>query len=151
MSMLSAMTEIRKNTEVAYSAEEMYALVIDIESYPEFLPWCIQSQVHTGNERHSIASMSLAIGKIRYTFTTENYMVPGKSISIQLVKGPFKNLQGHWQFEPVDEKNCSIALRMNFEFKNRLLKHTLGRAFHLIIDSLVDAFAQRAQQVYGQR
>ena len=134
-----------------YTPTQMFDLVSNVAAYPEFLPWCIQSQVHTGNERHSIASMSLAISKIRYTFTTENYMVPGKSISIQLVKGPFKNLQGHWQFEPVDEKNCSIALRMNFEFKNRLLKHTLGRAFHLIIDSLVDAFAQRAQQVYGQR
>jgi ribosome-associated toxin RatA of RatAB toxin-antitoxin module len=129
----------------------MYALVIDVESYPEFLPWCSHAQVHSGNETHSIASMSLAIGKITHTFTTENNMEPGRSINIQLVKGPFKDLHGYWLFDPIDEKNCSIALKMNFEFKSRLLKLTIGKAFNLILDSLVDAFAQRAQQVYGRR
>lgn len=145
------MTEVRKNATVDYSAREMYDLVIDVESYPKFLPWCVQSRVHEGDETHSVASMSLAIGKIKHSFTTENYMEPGKSIRIKLLKGPFQDLHGQWLFEPVDEKKCAIALRMNFEFKSRLLKHTIGKAFHIIIDSLVDAFAKRAQQVYGRR
>jgi ribosome-associated toxin RatA of RatAB toxin-antitoxin module len=129
----------------------MYALVIDVESYPEFLPWCVHAQVHTGNDTHSIASLSLAVARLKYTFTTENHMEPGRSINIQLVKGPFKDLKGYWRFEPIDEKSCAIALKMNYEFKSRLLNHTIGKAFYLIVNSLVDAFAQRAQQVYGRR
>lgn len=143
------MTRISKQTTVQYSADQMYSLVNDIESYPDFLPWCTATDILKEETNAITASVSIAIGKIKQTFTTANTMQPNSSISMNLVKGPFKELTGHWQFRENNDGGCSVMLDMSFEFKNKLVKHTLGTAFHKITDSLVDAFVERAQTVYG--
>ncbi len=145
------LTEIHKTTVVPYSAEEMYALVFDIESYPDFLPWCSGSQLLVHNTYHSTGTVSLEAGMIKQSFTTENTMKPGRSIEMKLVKGPFKHLNGSWYFEPVDDKSCTISFNISFEFKNKLVKLALGKIFNRIMDSLVASFIQRAGEVYGQR
>ena len=145
------MTEISKTTVVPYTPEEMYVLVNDIESYPAFLPWCSAAKILTQQEESLTATLSLALGKIKQSFTTENTMQDGSRIEIQLIEGPFKHLSGYWKFNPEDEQSCHIQLHMDFEFKNKIIKHTLGKAFYKVMDSLVESFAQRAQQVYGYR
>ncbi|MEQ8289844.1 MAG: type II toxin-antitoxin system RatA family toxin [Gammaproteobacteria bacterium] len=145
------MARIHKQEHVPYSADEMFALVNDIEAYPDFLPWCTSTNVIEHHGDSLVASVSLAVGKIRQTFTTANQMQGNESIVMRLVEGPFKQLSGHWQFKSTGEGSCMVSLDMQFEFKNRLVKHTLGHAFHKITDSLVDAFIGRAQSVYGQR
>ncbi len=145
------MTEIHKKTVVPYTADEMYALVNDIEAYPTFLPWCTNAQVLNTNDYHLTASIALKAGKIKQAFTTENTMQPGRSIKMQLVKGPFKYLHGHWQFEPEGTQSSTISLDMDFEFKNKLLKLALSNTFNKIMESLVASFIKRAQEVYGQR
>ena len=145
------MTEISKTTVVPYTPEEMYVLVNDIESYPAFLPWCSAAKILTQQEKSLTATLSLALGKIKQSFTTENTMQDGSRIEIQLIEGPFKHLSGYWKFNPEDEQSCHIQLHMDFEFKNKIIKHTLGKAFYKVMDSLVESFAQRAQQVYGNR
>ena len=145
------MTEISKATVVPYTPEEMYVLVNDIESYPAFLPWCSAAKILTQQEESLTATLSLALGKIKQSFTTENTMQDGSRIEIQLIEGPFKHLSGYWKFNPEDEQSCHIQLHMDFEFKNKIIKHTLGKAFYKVMDSLVESFAQRAQQVYGYR
>ncbi len=134
-----------------YSADEMFALVNDIESYPDFLPWCSSTNVIENHGDSLVASVSIAIGKIRQTFTTANQMQDSEAIVMRLVEGPFKQLSGHWQFKRMEGDNCMVSLDMQFEFKNKLVKHTLGHAFHKITDSLVDAFISRAENVYGRR
>ena len=145
------MTKISKATVVPYTPEEMYVLVNDIESYPAFLPWCSAAKILTQQEESLTATLSLALGKIKQSFTTENTMQDGSRIEIQLIEGPFKHLSGYWKFNPEDEQSCHIQLHMNFEFKNKIIKHTLGKAFYKVMDSLVESFVQRAQQVYGYR
>ena len=145
------MTEISKTTVVPYTPEEMYVLVNDIESYPAFLPWCSAAKILTQQDESLTATLSLALGKIKQSFTTENTMQDGSRIEIQLIEGPFKHLSGYWKFNPEDEQSCHIQLHMDFEFKNKIIKHTLGKAFYKVMDSLVESFAQRAQQVYGNR
>jgi ribosome-associated toxin RatA of RatAB toxin-antitoxin module len=145
------MTKISKATVVPYTPEEMYVLVNDIESYPAFLPWCSAAKILTQQEESLTATLSLALGKIKQSFTTENTMQDGSRIEIQLIEGPFKHLSGYWKFNPEDEQSCHIQLHMDFEFKNKIIKHTLGKAFYKVMDSLVESFAQRAQQVYGNR
>lgn len=128
----------------------MYDLVNDIESYPAFLPWCSDASVTVHGEDSLTASLSMAAGRIRQSFSTENTMQPGRRIEVRLVRGPFRYLRGYWTFEPVDGgASCRISLEMDFEFKNKLLKMTLSKLFHHIMDSLVDAFIRRARQVYG--
>jgi len=128
---------------------KMFALVNDIESYPDFLPWCSGTNVLENNGNSITASVSLSVGKIKQTFTTANTMQPDTSISMRLVKGPFKELNGYWQFHDNVNGGCSVSLDMKFKFKNKLVKHTLGSAFKKITDSLVDAFIERARVVYG--
>ncbi|MCZ6804632.1 MAG: type II toxin-antitoxin system RatA family toxin [Proteobacteria bacterium] len=143
------MTKISKRANVAYSANQMFALVNDIKSYPDFLPWCSGTNVLEDNGDSLIASVSISLGKITQTFTTANTIQPDTSINMKLVKGPFKEMNGHWQFHDDANGGCSVSLNMQFEFKNRLLKHTFGTAFKKITDSLVDAFIERARVVYG--
>lgn len=143
------MTRINKHTKVAYSANQMFALVNDIESYPDFLPWCSGTRVLEQNGDSVTASLSISMGKIKQTFTTANIIHPDTSIIMKLVKGPFKELHGHWQFHDDVNGGCSVSLEMKFEFKNKLVKHTLGSAFKKITDSLVDAFVERARVIYG--
>ncbi len=128
----------------------MYELVNNIEAYPDFLPWCMATSILDDRGDSLEASLSISVGKIRQTFTTANNMLENESITMRLVEGPFKQLDGHWRFKQLD-RGCVVSLDMHFEFKNRLIKHTLGHAFHNIANSLVEAFVNRAQTVYGNR
>lgn len=145
------MVAIHKSTTVPYSAEEMYALVNDIESYPEFLRWCKEASVINKTESHLQATVYIAAGKIKQSFTTENTMQPGRNINMQLVEGPFKYLNGTWRFEPVGSQESKITLHIDFEFKNKLLKLALNHTFNQIMDSMVGSFYQRANEIYGKR
>ena len=145
------MTEISKTTVVPYTPVEMYVLVNDIESYPTFLPWCTAAKILSQQEESLTATLSLALGKIKQSFTTENTMQDGSRIDIRLIEGPFKHLSGYWRFIQEDEQSCHIHLHMNYEFKSKIIKHTLGKAFYIVIDTLVDSFVHRAQQIYGSR
>ena len=145
------MTEISKTTLVPYTSNEMYVLVNDIESYPSFLPWCTEAKILSQQEESLTATLSMALGKIKQSFTTENTMQDGSRIDIQLIEGPFKHLSGYWRFIQEDEQSCHIHLHMHFEFKNKIIKHTLGKAYYKVMDTLVESFVQRAQQVYGNR
>ncbi len=145
------MTEISKTTLVPYTSEEMYVLVNDIESYPIFLPWCTEAKILSQQEDSLTAKLSMALGKIKQSFTTENTMQDGSRIDMQLIEGPFKHLTGYWRFIQEDDQSCHIHLHMHFEFKNKIIKHTLGKAFYKVMDTLVESFVQRAQQIYGKR
>jgi ribosome-associated toxin RatA of RatAB toxin-antitoxin module len=145
------MTEISKTTLVPYTSEEMYVLVHDIESYPIFLPWCTEAKILSQQEDSLTAKLSMALGKIKQSFTTENTMQDGSRIDMQLIEGPFKHLTGYWRFIQKDDQSCHIHLHMHFEFKNKIIKHTLGKAFYKVMDTLVESFVQRAQQIYGKR
>jgi ribosome-associated toxin RatA of RatAB toxin-antitoxin module len=142
-------TKISKQANVSYNAKQMFALVNDIKSYPEFLPWCTDTKLLEEKKESLVASVSVSIGKIKQSFTTENSMQADTSISMKLVKGPFKELHGHWKFQDDENGGCSVSLDMRFEFKNKLLKHTFGAAFKKITNSMVEAFVDRAQVVYG--
>jgi ribosome-associated toxin RatA of RatAB toxin-antitoxin module len=143
-------SSVSKSAVVPYTAEQMYNLVNDIDAYPEFLPWCTGAVVHSRAENRLTASVSLATGKLKQTFTTENRMQPGQRIDVTLISGPFKHLQGYWKFENTDSKFCRIELNMDFEFKNTLLKLTLSAVFNQFMNSLVGSFTNRAKQIYGE-
>lgn len=145
------MTEISKTAVVPYTTSEMYALVNDIESYPAFLPWCSTAKILNQQEEILTATLSMALGKIKQSFTTENTMRDGSRIDMRLIEGPFKHLSGYWKFNSEDEQSCHIHLHMNYEFKSKIIKHTLGKAFYIVVDTLVESFVQRAHQIYGNR
>jgi ribosome-associated toxin RatA of RatAB toxin-antitoxin module len=128
----------------------MYSLVNDIETYPDFLPWCTEVNIISSNEATLTASISISVGRIKKIFTTLNTMRKGISINMTLIKGPFKELNGQWIFQDNSAGGSTVFLEMQFEFKNKLLKYTFGPVFKKIIDSLVDAFIERAYVIYDE-
>ena len=144
------MTRINKKTNVKFSANQMYSLVNDIETYPDFLPWCTDANIISSDEATLTASISISVGRIKKIFTTLNTMREGISINMILIQGPFKELNGQWIFQDNSAGGSTVSLEMQFEFKNKLLKYTFGTAFKKIIDSLVDAFIERAYVIYDE-
>ncbi len=124
-------------------------MVGDVESYPAFLPGCVDAKILNRHGNQLQASLTLAAGKIHQSFTTENTVVPGRRIEIHLLDGPFKYLDGYWQFEPQEDGGCCISLQMDFEFKNRLVKLALDGVFGKIVNTLIETFTRRAEQIYG--
>lgn len=143
------MTTIEKSALVAHSAQQMFALVDDISSYPDFLPWCKSTEILIRNDDEVRASVEISQGVLHKSFTTHNRMQQNKMIEMRLVEGPFSHLEGFWRFEVLGEQACKVRLDMDFEFSNKLVGMAMGPVFSHISNSLVDAFCQRAAQVYS--
>ena len=144
------MKTIHKHALIACSAERMYDLVNDIDSYEEFLPWCGSSKVLSADADSIRATIEIAHGGLRKSFTTRNYLQKYKMIEMRLESGPFRHLEGLWRFQALDEQACKVSLDLEFEFGNRLIGLALGPIFNTITNTLVDAFCTRAINIYGR-
>ncbi|NIM28697.1 MAG: hypothetical protein GTO67_05355 [Gammaproteobacteria bacterium] len=140
---------VSRSALVPYAASAMYALVADVEEYPQFLPWCRGVRVVQPGEKSVEARLEIGRGPLRKAFTTRNVMTRDARIDIELVDGPFRHLQGRWQFISVDGSACRIVFDLEFELANPLLRRTLGPLFSEIADTMVDAFCRRARHLYG--
>jgi ribosome-associated toxin RatA of RatAB toxin-antitoxin module len=134
---------------VPYSAKAMFALVNDIEAYPEFLPLCSAATILQRNADTMTARVELSKGPLHQSFTTRNRLAPHSAIHMSLVDGPFKFLQGSWSFKPLDGDLTEVALDLGFEFKNRLLATAFGKLFKQLSATMVEAFCRRARELYG--
>ncbi len=132
-----------------YSAAQMYALVADIPSYPDFLNWCAGARIVGHDEGCVVASITIAYKGLQQSFTTRNRMTPAESIEMELVEGPFSELRGTWRFLPLDRAASKIELELRFAFSNRLMAKLVAPVFTRIANSQVDAFHERAKQLYG--
>jgi len=143
------MTHVQRSAILPYSVQQMFNLINDVDSYPEFVPWCVKCEVHSENKEEKQATMSFAKRSINASVTTRNELVTDKSITMRLVEGPFKELIGVWTFHALDEQSCKVELDMKFSFSNKLYALTLGSVFNQVANKLVAAFTERAQQLYG--
>lgn len=138
------MKHIARSAIVEHSAGEMYALVEDIEAYPEFLPWCTAARVLERVPGRTRATLTVGIGGLSHAFTTLNENQPGEAIALHLVSGPFRRFEGRWRFVPLGERACRIEFSLEYEFSSRTLGRLLSPLFDGIADSMVDAFVRRA-------
>lgn len=136
---------------MVYTPLEMYELVNDVSAYPEFIPMCSETQVHSSSAEAMRASITMVKGRLKLGFSTENVLEPGRSIEMRLVQGPFRRLKGTWTFKPVDQGGCEIRFRLEFEFASALLGMAFGGFFREVGDAMVDAFCRRAKVKYGVR
>ncbi|EPN9631932.1 type II toxin-antitoxin system RatA family toxin [Cronobacter sakazakii] len=143
------MPQISRTALVPYSAEQMYKLVNDVKSYPEFLPGCVGSRVLESSTGQMTAAVEVSKAGISKTFTTRNTLISNQSILMHLVDGPFKKLMGGWKFTPLTEDACQIEFNLDFEFTNKLIELAFGRVFKELASSMVQAFSQRAKEVYS--
>ncbi|MBV34554.1 type II toxin-antitoxin system RatA family toxin [Kangiella spongicola] len=143
------MKTVKRQALLPYSAQQMFELVNDVEKYPEFLPNCVGATEIERTETEVVASLAVAKGGFEKTFTTKNTNNPYDSIDMKLVDGPFKHLDGRWEFTSLDEKACKIELVVNFEFSNILTSMAFSSVFNHLAESFVEAFSKRAAEVYG--
>ncbi len=143
------MSSFHKQVTVPYTAEQMYDLVNDINTYSTFIPLCTSSEVHEELDHKLRATIKIAKGKIGFGFTTVNTMEKGRSIAMNLENGPFKTLKGVWRFTPSGTEECIISLHIDFDFSNKFLGVALGGLFKQLCDSMVESFRKQAVIRYG--
>ena len=141
--------EIKRTALVLHPAMDMFRLVQDVPSYPEFLGWCLRSEVHEQTAEHQLASLVVKVSGVTQQFTTRNRFVPGELLTLSLVEGPFRNLAGEWRFQPLGDDGSKITLVLDFNFSSRMLSSAFRRGFAHIADKLVSEFCNRADDVYG--
>jgi ribosome-associated toxin RatA of RatAB toxin-antitoxin module len=141
--------EVNRSALVPYSAAQMFALVDDVESYPDFLPWCHSAEVHLREPGVVEATLELRRAEIRKKFRTRNTTVDASSIDMTLVDGPFRHLEGRWTFTQLADAGSKVELNLAFEFVSSVIDVVLGRFFEETCNSLVEAFTRRAAEKYG--
>lgn len=146
------MKQVNKSVLIWYSPEEMFALVTDVERYPEFLPWCDRAKLLERTSSGVVAEISISMAGVRQTFVTRNTHEEGRRVVLDLVKGPFSQLSGDWKFDPVgegQERAARVSLQLDYGFDSLALAALVGPIFDRIAGTLMDAFVKRAEQVYG--
>lgn len=138
---------------VAFTPEQMFALVADVEKYPQFVPMCESLTVRSRKERDGVmvlvADMSVGYKQIRETFTSQVVLKPEElSIDVKYLDGPFKYLRNAWAFEQASD-GCDVRFDIDYEFKSRLLGAVMGAVFDRAFRMFSGAFEERARQIYG--
>ena len=146
------MKKLLKSVLIWYTPEEMYRLVTDVDQYAQFLPWCSHSKVLQFSEHEMDAEVGIGLDGFSQVFVTHNTHVENHEVQMKLVKGPFSKLDGTWTFDPVgdtSQRACKITLSLEYGFASASLAAVVGPVFDKIAASLVDAFVNRAEQIYG--
>ncbi len=143
------MPSVSRSALVMYSVEQMYQLINDVVAYPQFLPDCSNSEIVSQDESSVTASLLVSKAGLKKWFTTKNTLVSNQQVTLELVDGPFNKLQGYWLLTPLSPEACKVSLELEYEFSNRVLDLAFGRVFNHMTNNMVQAFTQRAKQVYG--
>ena len=131
-----------------YTPEQLFALVADVERYPEFLPWCVGARVRGRRPDLIVADLIIGFRMFRERFTSRVSLDPPNRIDVAYTEGPFRYLNNHWVFERVPG-GCRIDFFVDFEFKSRLLQRLIEVLFSEAVRRMVASFEHRAQQLYG--
>jgi coenzyme Q-binding protein COQ10 len=140
---------------VPYSTDLMFAIVADVERYPEFLPWTVALRI-LKRQRESDAEVLIAQTVVGFQALRERYtsrvVLDRKryAIDVTQTEGVFRQMETHWKFAPHSETSCRVDFAILFEFKNRLLGAVAGRAFGLVVTQMTKAFEERARVLSKQ-
>jgi coenzyme Q-binding protein COQ10 len=142
------MTTHAEKRVVPHTPEQLYALVLDVQKYPQFLPWCMAARVKSQSERELAADLIIGFNMFRETFTSYVEFDPDKlEIDVRYAEGPFKDLTNNWRFLP-HEDGCEIDFYVDFEFNSRLLQSVIETLFTEAVRRMVRAFEARADDLY---
>ena len=142
------MNKVEKTVLVPHSATQMFALVDAVEDYPKFLPWCGGVDLLERSQTSTSATLFINYHGLKQNFTTQNIKVFPHSMDIQLKDGPFKHLDGDWQFIELRPDACKIIFRLNYEFTNHFLEKMISPVFSHIAATFVDGFVAHADKIY---
>ena len=133
-----------------YAPEQVFEMIADIASYPDFLPWCTGARIRDQSSNIVTADLIIGYGVVRETFTSRVILTPHTSIHVDYVKGPMNHLETIWSFKSSEDgRSTEIKLCVDFEFKNFLLRRLMTSVFDHAFASLSEAFTERAHALYG--
>jgi coenzyme Q-binding protein COQ10 len=133
---------------LAFTPEQLFDLVADVERYPEFLPWCVAARIRAHQDDVIEADLVIGFKMFRERFSSRVHLDPVRRIDVAYTEGPLKYLNNHWIFEPAPD-GCEIDFYVEFEFRSRLLSKMIGVVFHEAVRRMVDSFEARARALYG--
>ena len=143
------MTKINRSALLPFSAQQLFDLVNDVESYPGYLDGCVGASVLRSEEGLMEARLELARAGIRQSFSTRNYLVAASQITLELLDGPFEYFRGCWDFHPLGDSACKMTLNLEFSIAGMVRGAAASRLFNAVTNDLVDAVCRRARQLYG--
>ena len=151
------MPQFSTRRRVRHAAAQMFALVADVERYPEFVPLCRALTVKSRSEKEDgvevlVADMTVAYKLVRETFTSRVTLDrPELRIFVEYLSGPFKRMQNRWRFVPIGKDACEIEFFIDYEFRSRTLAAVMGAVFDAAFRKFAVAFEQRADEIHGRR
>lgn len=131
-----------------YTPEQLFALVADIESYPEFLPWCVGARIRERRPGLVVADLIIGFRMFREAFTSRVALDPPRRIDVTYTDGPFRYLTNQWRFSVVPE-GCHVDFFVDFAFKSRLMQRVIEMLFAEAVRRMVGAFEKRARELYA--
>ncbi|HWU75865.1 MAG TPA: type II toxin-antitoxin system RatA family toxin [Rhodanobacter sp.] len=143
------MIEIRRSALVRYSPAQMFDLVNQVEAYPKRFSWCAAADVIERGDNMLVARLDLKFAGLRQSFTTRNTVDPPRRLQMSLVDGPFRSLDGVWDFIALGDAGCKVAFALDFEYAGRLAGGALKLGFQGLAGRMVDDFCREAERVYG--
>ncbi len=141
--------QIRKSVLVPYSAARMFGLVATVQHYPQFMPWCGGARQAAEADGRMRATIDIDYRGVRSSFTTLNTVSEPHAITLQFADGPFADLNGRWRFTALDHEACKVEFDLDYEFASSMLGRLVAPVFDVIANSFIDAFARRAEVLYG--
>ena len=134
-----------------YTPAQLFALVIDIESYPDFLPWCKKAQIIKTKENIIIAQLTIEFAGIAQSYTSKvTHTLPNK-IAVEMIDGPFVYLFNNWQFDEQENGLTTIDFEIDFKFSSKILETLIGVIFDKTVTKLTEAFLKRADHIYSKQ
>jgi coenzyme Q-binding protein COQ10 len=148
------MPQFETTRKVRHSAAQMFALVADVEKYPEFVPMCerlvVRMRRDTPEGEILVADMTVGYGPVRETFTSKVRVDrQALAIVVEYLDGPFKFLDNRWTFKATSEQSCDVGFWIHYEFKSKMLGALMGSMFDRAFRKFSEAFETRADKVYG--
>ncbi|WNL48110.1 type II toxin-antitoxin system RatA family toxin [Dyella sp. BiH032] len=143
------MIEIRRSALVKYSPAQMFDLVNEVEAYPKRFPWCAGADVLERGENMLVARLDLKFAGFRQSFTTRNTVDPPHRLQMSLVDGPFRSLEGVWDFIALGDAGCKINFALDFDYAGRLGGTALKLGFQGLASRMVEDFCREAERTYG--
>ena len=134
-----------------FSDQQMYNLISDVNKYPEFLPWCISTNVYNMSNDVFYSDMEIGFKLINERFTSKVSLTPLNQVASEAINGPFEKMINIWEIEYISKDKCEVCLHIEFEFKSFLLQSIMGTLFENASKKMIIAFEERANILYNKK
>ncbi|MCE9507012.1 MAG: type II toxin-antitoxin system RatA family toxin [Alphaproteobacteria bacterium] len=136
---------------VPFSARQLFDLVMDIEKYPQFLPWCIGARINSKSKNDLNADVIIGYKVFREVFSSRVHFTSPKEIEVEYLKGPMRHLHNKWVFRDLKEGQCKVDFYVDFSLKTKMFESLVDQFFHIALVRMINAFELRAIEVYGAK